>query len=181
MQGRRTRWFWGSGFDIYEFRHSYLQIWFHSCFRLSSKYVRWRKTLISLDLERLTICDHNIRDIRPITKLTGLVYLNMSRNQISDIGPLTSLCLLSELHLDHNNICLFPRVGWNVVILKCIGFVQTPKYPHPFPFPQQGYVWNIPGLACSNRKSLLSPWHLAIGSAQPHLQPCYNAWQGKSS
>lgn len=67
-----------------------------------------------LDLERLTICCHNIQDLTPIKRLSKLKYVNISRNAISNIKPLTSLCLLEELHLDYNNICLFPRVfaGW---------------------------------------------------------------------
>ncbi|KNB44901.1 hypothetical protein JH06_3806 [Blastocystis sp. subtype 4] len=62
------------------------------------------------NLERLTICCHNIQDLTPIKRLSKLKYVNISRNAISNIKPLTSLCLLEELHLDYNNICLFPRV-----------------------------------------------------------------------
>lgn len=65
---------------------------------------------LDVDLERLTICNHNISDLTPVVSLKKLVYLNLSHNAISNIRPITSLCLLEELYLSYNNIYKFPRV-----------------------------------------------------------------------
>lgn len=69
-----------------------------------------RKITFIIDLERLTICNHNISDLSPIIVLRKLKYVNLSNNNISNVRPLVQLYLLEELHLDHNNIYKFPRV-----------------------------------------------------------------------
>lgn len=55
-------------------------------------------------LKKLTLSQCNLSGVTPLTKATGLVYLNINGNAVRNIESLSALLNLQELHLQHNAI-----------------------------------------------------------------------------
>ena len=56
------------------------------------------------DLQALVLIGNKIRDISPLSGLTGLAFVDLGENQISDLRPLTALKRLETLHIWKNRI-----------------------------------------------------------------------------
>jgi len=61
-------------------------------------------SLTRLYLRSNQISSNQISDLKPITSLTNLTYLDLGDNQISDLKPVASLTNLTDLYLSDNQI-----------------------------------------------------------------------------
>lgn len=73
------------------------------------------------NLERLTLVDHAIQDMDPVSTLTKLERLNLSKNQIADLKALTNLFFLKTIELSQNQIeDVTPIIKLPVEILEAL-------------------------------------------------------------